>query len=244
MGPVHAAQSQSGSATVESAVHATSTTPAPAKTAGGFAYREFFNGWYTEADGDAGKLPWEDQKPNPALVAWMNAVAPQVVRCGARVLVVGCGLGNDARELMNRGYDVTAFDVSAKAVEWARTLDPERADLYHEADLFNPPAKWRHRFDLAVEIYTVQSLPPVSRVRALKAIRELIHPRGAMLLIARGTEAPAPIDAGPPWPFTKDELLEATRAAGFALDGDLHDFMDEETPPKRRFRGLFAPIRS
>lgn len=212
-----------------------------AMVAGGFAYRDFFDQKYIDAHGDAAQIPWEDQQPNPALVAWMNAIAPQTVRCGARVVVIGCGLGNDARELVNRGYDVTAFDVSPAAIEWARALDPERAAMYHEADLFSPPAKWRHRFDLAVEIYTLQSLPPVSRVRALKAMRELIHPRGAMLLIARGTDTPAGPDDGPPWALTKEELLEAAHAAGFALDGDLHDFMDDETPPKRRFRGLFSP---
>lgn len=211
-------------------------------SAGGFAYREFFDGRYAAAQRDATKIPWEDNQPNPALVAWMNAIAPQQVRCGAQVIVIGCGLGNDARELISRGYDVTAFDISPTAISWAREIDPEHADVYHEVDLLNAPPKWRHRFDLAIEIYTVQSLPPISRVRVLRAMRELLHPHGALLLIARGADRPAAIEDGPPWPLTREELMEAVNAAGLALQGDLHDFLDEESPPKRRFRGLFVPV--
>jgi len=201
---------------------------------------EHFESMYRDAHRDASRLPWCDGRANPALVAWLNHVAPKLVRCGSRVAVVGCGLGDDARAIAGRGYDVTAFDCSETAIEWARTLDPSNAGMYHTADLFEYPPKWRHRFDLVVEIYTLQSLPPSMRSEAMQAIAELMGPHGHLLVIARGTEdSVVGVQDGPPWPLTKDELLDAAADAGLAPRGVIDMFQDDETPPKWRLRGTF-----
>jgi SAM-dependent methyltransferase len=202
-------------------------------------YADFFESIYADAHGDRSRIPWSDGEANPALVAWLNVVAPSLVRCGCRVAVVGCGLGEDARELIARGYDVTAFDVSPTAVEWARSLDPAHEECYQHADLFNPPARWRHRFDLVIEIYTVQSLPPSRRAAVLGAMRELISPHGVALVICRGAAAPTPLEAGPPWPLTERELLDAAAKARLAPAGPIDAFMDDEDPPKLRLRAAF-----
>ena len=97
----------------------------------------FFEAIYGEAAGDTTRVPWAHGQPHPALVTWLNAVAPSLIRCGSRVAVVGCGLGDDAVELTHRGYDVTAFDVSPTAIEWARRRHPEIARDLHVADLFD-----------------------------------------------------------------------------------------------------------
>ena len=65
---------------------------------------------YRRADGALELVPWANEGPHPAFLAWLNAEAPCLVRPGCRVAVVGCGLGDDAIELINRGFDVTAFD--------------------------------------------------------------------------------------------------------------------------------------
>lgn len=170
---------------------------------------EYFESIYQEAQGDASRISWADGKPNPALVTWLNAVAPSIIRSGARVACVGCGLGDDARELMRRGYDVTAFDCAKTAVNWAREIDPENARCYVQADLFEPPAKWKHRFDLVVEIYTIQSLPPDTHSAAMSAISGLLSPHGHLLVICRGTDEPVGSDDGPPWALTREALVDA-----------------------------------
>ena len=164
----------------------TATMPNPL-TADRETLTGMFDAMYREAHGDASQIPWCDGRANPALVAWLNHVAPQLVRCGSRVAVVGCGLGDDARAIAARGYDVTAFDCSETAIEWARHIDPENADMYQVADLFDFPPRWRHRFDLVVEIYTFQSLPPSMWAEAMGAMSELMGPHGHLLVIARGT---------------------------------------------------------
>ena len=72
----------------------------------------WFDSFYDVASqkNDATAVPWVHDHPNRAMVNWLNAVAPSLVRCGARVAVVACALGDDAAELVRRGYDVTAFD--------------------------------------------------------------------------------------------------------------------------------------
>lgn len=198
-----------------------------------------FDRIYVDAQSDARRIPWADEQPCGALVNWLNAVAPGLVRCGSRVAVVGCGLGDDVRALIDRGYDVLGFDCSPTAIEWAQTRDPDNASCYRVADLFHTPGRWRHRFDLVVEINTIQSLPIKQRRDAMRSISELVSAHGHLLVICRGCEQPATEDDGPPWPITEDELLHMASIAGLACEGEPCSFMDGSPPAVRRTRALF-----
>jgi SAM-dependent methyltransferase len=200
---------------------------------------EHFESIYADAHGDASRIPWADLRPQPALVNWLNAIAPSIIRSGARVIAVGCGLGEDARELMRRGYDVTAFDCSATAIAWAKEIDPGNARCYYQADLFQPPPRWRHRFDLVVEVNTVQSLTPDRQVDAYKAIADVMSPHGYLLVVARNVDEPVTVDDGPPWAQTTGQLLEATKLAGLKPVDSVSVFTDDADPPVQRMRGLF-----
>ncbi len=59
--------------------------------------------------------PWDQQEPSGELLRLLDerAVAP------CRALEIGCGTGANVVELARRGFEVTAFDVSALAVERA-----------------------------------------------------------------------------------------------------------------------------
>jgi len=201
--------------------------------------QQYFETIYQEAQGDASRIPWSDGRAQPALVNWLNAVAPSIIRCGARVMVVGCGLSEDAKELVKRGYDVTAFDCSRTAVNWAKQLDPDNARCYCVADLFNLPVKWKHRFDLVVEINTIQSLTPDMHLAAMQAIAQLVSPHGHLLVICRGANEPAGIEDGPPWALTPTQLMEFAETAGLAATEPVSSFTDDENPPVRRMRALF-----
>jgi SAM-dependent methyltransferase len=199
---------------------------------------EFFESIYGEARGDVARIPWAEERPHPALVNWLNAVAPSVIRCGARVAVVGCGLGDDALELLKRGYDVTAFDCSPTAVRWARERDPEHASAYVVADLFEPPARWRHRFDLVVEVNNLQALLPEQRGEAMRCMTDLMSRHGGLLVIGRATGTPVSAEGDPPWPLTENDLRELASDAGLAPDGPVTIFADDEKPSVLRMRAL------
>lgn len=199
-----------------------------------------FEALYAEAErtGDRSLIPWDHDRPNPTLVAWLDAEAPGTLRCGSRVAVIGCGRGHDARELLRRGYEVTAFDCSPAAVRAAKALDPDNASCYFRADLFDLPPRWVHRFDLVVEVHTLQALPPVHRPMVMEGAARLVGASGCLLVITRAAERPVAVEAGPPWALTEPELM------GLAEQAGLHPLSCRPllagSPPSPRLVALFA----
>ena len=200
-----------------------------------------FEAIYRAAGRDPARVPWASARPNPMLVSWLNAEAAGRVRPGSRAIVIGCGLGDDVVELINRGYDAMGFDIAPTAVEWARARFPEHAEAFCVGDLLNLPTRYRHRFELVVECCTIQSLDPAQREPAAKSIGNLCGPRGLVVTIARGRDENELLEnfPAPPWPLTRAELAGLMESAGLKPVRAIDDFFDDQTPPKRRLRGIF-----
>jgi SAM-dependent methyltransferase len=202
----------------------------------------WFEEIYRSASGDPSRIPWADAAANPHLVHWLNAHAPSRLRPGARVVVVGCGLGDDVAALIERGYDAVGFDVSPTSIDWARRRFPEHARSFFAADLMQPPPRLRRRFDLVAEVYTLQALHPSQRQSAAASVAAMACPRGAVLAIARARADGSPLspEGPPPWAFTAAELAGVFERAGMCVDGEIERFEDDQTPPVPRLRALFA----
>ena len=196
-----------------------------------------FDRLYAEAGADVSVLPWSrsggdggDASPHPALIAWLNTRAPCLVRPGSRVALPACGLGDDAAELAGRGYDVAGFDAADRAVALAIGRRPDLADCFSVADVRRPPTRWRHRFDLVALVDTLAWLTAGDRAEALAGTAELVHPKGALLVIERG-------EAGSVGPgLAPEELLDLLGACGISPIEGLDDFEDESEPPVRWLR--------
>lgn len=174
-------------------------------------------GWfepvYAAAAGDPRRVPWAQLAPDPHLVAWLEQPGLQVA--GSDVLVVGCGLGDDAAELADRGCRVVALDISETAVAWAAERFGDREVDWRVADLLEVADDLAGGFGLVVEIRTAQSLPEGLREAAMQAIAGFVAPGGMLVhvgLLATSAEAAGSRD-GPPWPLAPSELA-AYRAAG------------------------------
>jgi len=210
------------------------------------ALAEWFERVYADAAQHAGTIPWKHDCANPSFVAWLNVEAPSIIRPGARVVVAACGQGHDVAELVSRGYDAVGFDVSQSCVQWAKETHPEHADRFFQADLLDPPAKCRGRFDLVVEIHTVQAAPPAMRSALAKGLAGMLHRHGVLVAIARGRDASQPVleAEGPPYPLTSDELGSLFADEGLTPTRPIDDFLDGNDPPVHRLRGVFAVDRN
>lgn len=170
----------------------------------------WFEKLYVEADRGDAVVPWDREVPNPLLIEWL-ANHP-LESAGKRAAVVGCGLGNDAELIAGRGFATTAFDIAPTAIELAHRRYPDSVVDYRRADLLDLPADWVGSFDLVIESFTVQALPPDLHARAAAAVASLCTVGGLLVVIAHARVG-EPEPDGPPWPLTGEEL------ALFAVDG-------------------------
>jgi len=75
--------------------------------------------------------PWDAGRVPAALGRFISRTAER-----GRVLVPGCGTGYEVRELAAAGFEVTAIDFSAAALEAARRELGPLASLVRQADFF------------------------------------------------------------------------------------------------------------
>lgn len=195
-------------------------------------------GWfevlYREAEEGKSTIPWDDRHPTPHLVGfWMqNPLQAE----GKSALVTGCGLGDDAEQLAKWGFRTTAFDISEAAIRACRKRFPNSSVEYHAANLLEPPAHWRGRFDFVFEANTLQVLPAQLRAQATENIAGFLRPGGHLLVIARHREPSDPLGEMP-WPLTRAEVSAFT---DHGLEEVLFDILpDANEPDVRRFRVLF-----
>jgi SAM-dependent methyltransferase len=99
--------------------------------------------------------------------------------------------------------------VSQHAVEWCRDRFPDSAVDYRVADLLDLEDDLVGRFDLVVEVRTIQSLPPHLRERAIDAVASLAAPGGVVLIVALA-RPDGSIANGPPWAISAAELKRFT----------------------------------
>jgi len=185
----------------------------------------WFDELYLAANGDPALVPWAKLEPHPVLAEWIG-------RSGhlheGSAIDVGCGLGDNAEYLDEAGYDVTAFDLSQTAIDWARRRHPATAVSYHQADLFNLPSIWRGAFTLVHECYTIQALDAEIRRTAMAHIAALVAPGGTLLVICR-SRAEDETAEGPPWPLARSEL-EPFVAAGLEQTSFEHLTVTQDRP--------------
>lgn len=195
---------------------------------------EWFDVLYAEGEREEADIPWADFEPNPNLVEWLDRTSRSP--SGQSALKIGCGLGDDVEELSDRGFDVTAFDISATAIEWCRDRFPDSDATYLVTDLFETPEEWSRAFDFVLESYTLQVLPHPERQQAIGRIADFVKPGGTLLVICRGRDSDEP-EGALPWPLT-EETVRQFEDEGLVLV-EFEDYYDDETPPVRRFRAEF-----
>ncbi len=150
---------------------------------------------------DTGEKPgWDLKKAHPAI----SDVLPQIKMNKASIAVLGAGAAHDAAFLATKGHIVTAFDISAEAIEKAKSLYPETTNLkYVQADMLAEiPEQYRHQFDLVFEHTFFCAINPAERKTAVQTYKNLLHEEGHIL----GIFFVITTEPGPPFGATEWEL--------------------------------------
>lgn len=198
----------------------------------------WFEKLYSQANNDEKQIPWADMKPNHNLVQWLDH--QNIPTQGKTALVIGCGLGDDAEELSQRGFNVTAFDISPSAIQWCQQRFPQSHVNYLVADLLNPPSQWNQSFDFILESYTLQALPPELSLQAISLIANFLAIDGTLLVICRGRNIEDQLDKVP-YPLTKNDVMKFVDV-GLSLV-DFADYLDQERSSiVKRFRVTFTKV--
>lgn len=195
----------------------------------------WFDALYLEAAGDNEHIPWADLEPNQFLRRWAEESGLKGENRTA--LVVGCGLGDDAKFLDELGFRVTAFDISPAAVSWAKKIHADTRMNFYTVDLFNPPRGWIRAFDFVLEVYTIQALPPNLREQATDAIASFVK-AGGQLAVVTGVADDAEQTDGPPWSLTMNDLARF-ETRGFERTGFSEMLHPEEDDAVKRVVAIY-----
>jgi len=144
-----------------------------------------------------------DGEPNAFLAQETTDLLP-----GA-ALDLGCGEGADAVWLANRGWHVTAVDLSSVALDRGREADAAQAVSWLHADMlvWQPPAD---AYDL-VSLHYVH-VPPAERAGLFGRLARAVRPGGTLLVVAHHPSDLETTVGRPPIPdlyFTSEEVAAA-----------------------------------
>ena len=159
----------------------------------------WFEELYCSSRRDRRLIPWDWMEPHPFLVEWTEENQHT-----GRALVVGSGLGEDAAFLHEKGWKVTAFDVSESAVEWASQLHKGKEIDWLVGDLVQPEQSWKEAVDLVLEVHILQAIPEEIRNSAYRNLSPLLDKNGLLMCIGRLANGLEEQNDAPPWPLSRD----------------------------------------
>ncbi len=143
---------------------------------------------------------WELNEASPPVKNFL----PKLKLSRQRVLVLGCGSGNDAAMFASQGHIVTAVDFSSEALARAKVKYGHLEIKFVEADAFKLPQEFTGAFDLVFEHTCFCAVEPSRRNELVKVWKRVLAPRGHLLGIFFNMYK----IQGPPWGATEWELNE------------------------------------
>jgi cyclopropane fatty-acyl-phospholipid synthase-like methyltransferase len=131
------------------------------------------------------KTPWDTGITPPEIVAMLDSGKVSV----GSALDLGCGTGTNAITLAQRGFEVTAIDVSRRAIELAkrkaRSAQLTDRTRFERGDV-TLMRRWvlGHSIDFAFDIGCFHNLKPEARQQYVAALTAVLKPGAIYMLYA------------------------------------------------------------
>lgn len=165
-----------------------------------------------------GNFAWDLGQPTPVFA---RLAADETLPPG-EMLVVGAGLGHDARLFARHGFGVTAVDFAPAAIAQMETFaEPDAPVTAVLADFFWLPPAFSRRFDYVLEYVVFCAIDPRRRPDFADVVARVLKPGGVFIALA------FPIGrrpGGPPFVVQPDGMIRLFESRGLVL-------VRRETPP-------------
>jgi SAM-dependent methyltransferase len=157
---------------------------------------EFWNNRYS-----SNETGWELNEPAPAFADML----PRLKLPRSRILVLGCGSGEDAALFAREGHFVTAVDFSEEALQRAQAKFSGLNNIkFVKADAFKLPVIFEQAFDVVVEHTFYCAVSPERRNDLIKVWRRCLADGGQLMGVFFAMER----KNAPPFGGTEWELRE------------------------------------
>lgn len=190
--------------------------------------RDFWERTYRD-----GHVNWDLGGPTPVF----RALAESCRFPPGRMIVLGAGLGHDARLFARHGFQVTALDFAPAAARAMHALqDPAHPVAILQADFFRLSPVLDGRFDYALEYVFYCAIDPAQRAEYAAVVARLLAPGGRLVALAFPTGeapplAPGERPAGPPFTVSPEELIRLGASVG--LEQEAREIRAETIKPRK-----------
>ena len=161
--------------------------------------------WNWDERYSTGDTPWDSGRPSKELERILQEgwVGP------CRVLEMGCGTGTNAVFLAQRGFDVTAIDTVAQAIEQGKAKAVEAGvDVrFLQADTLELP-DLGPAFPFVFDRGLYHILRSIDLKAFVEALRRVTEPASVYLTLTGNANEPAPEEGGPPLLHAHEICLE------------------------------------
>lgn len=145
------------------------------------------------------ETPWDAGKPESVLA---RLIKEKYIR-PCKTLELGCGNGNDAIFLAKNGFDVTAVDISKKAIENAKERGKNsNVKVKFLAEDVTDLKSLKDRFKFLYDRACFHFIPEEKRELYLNNVKHLLVKNGDFVLIASSDKETVP----GPYQFSKNNI--------------------------------------